>query len=47
MKFFDLVNISERYMEIINPSTPEKILTVGKILGIGQDSRIIDFGCGY
>ena len=47
MKFFDLVNISERYMEIINPSTPEKILTIGKILGVGQDSRIIDFGCGY
>jgi len=47
MKFFDLVNISERYMEIVNPSTPEKILTVGKILGVGQDSRIIDFGCGY
>jgi len=47
MKFFDLVNIAERYMEIVNPSTPEKILTVGKILGVSQDSRIIDFGCGY
>jgi len=47
MGFFDLVNISERYMEIVNPSTPEKILTVGKTLGVGQDSRIIDFGCGY
>lgn len=47
MKFFDLVNISERYMEIVNPSTPDKILTIGRILGVGQDSRIIDFGCGY
>jgi SAM-dependent methyltransferase len=47
MDFFDLVNISERYMEIINPSTPEKILTIGKMLGIGKDSRIIDFGCGF
>lgn len=47
MKFFDLVNISERYMEIVNPSTPEKILTVGEILGVGRHSRIIDFGCGY
>ena len=47
MNFFDLVNISERYLEIVNPSTPEKILAVGEILGIGQDSRIIDFGCGY
>jgi len=40
-------DISERYIEILNPSTTEKIQTVGEILGIGQDSRIIDFGCGY
>jgi len=47
MQFFDLVNISEHYMEIINPSTHEKILNIGKILGVCQNSRIIDFGCGY
>jgi len=47
MNRFDLYNISERYMEILNPSSPEKILTVGEILGVGQDSRIIDFGCGF
>lgn len=47
MKRYDLYNISERYMEILNPSTPEKILTVGEVLGVGQDSRIIDFGCGF
>jgi len=47
MKFFDLVNISERYMEIVNPTSHEKLLTVGEILGLGQNNRIIDFGCGY
>ncbi len=47
MKFFDLVNISEKYMEIINPSSPEKLLTIGEILGIDQSNQIIDFGCGY
>jgi len=47
MKFFDLVNISERYMEIVNPSTLEKVLTIGKVLGLKEGNRVIDFGCGY
>jgi SAM-dependent methyltransferase len=47
VNFFDLVNISERYIEIINPSTPEKILTVGSIMNLTNNSNIIDFGCGY
>lgn len=46
MEFFDLVNILERYMELVNPSTPEKVLTIGKFLGLKEDSRVIDFGCG-
>jgi hypothetical protein len=32
MDFFDLVNISERYMELLNPTSTEKILTIGRIL---------------
>ena len=47
MDFFDLVNISERYIELIDPSTPEKILTIGRFLGLEAGSRVIDFGCGY
>ncbi len=47
MNFFDLVNISERYMEPVNPSTPEKVLTVGKVPGLKEGSRVIEFGCGY
>ena len=47
MKFFDLVNISERYMELINPSSPEKMMTVGKVLRLPEGGRVIDFGCGF
>ena len=47
MNFFDLVNISERYIELVNPSTPEKVLTIGKVLGLKEGNRVIEFGCGY
>ncbi len=46
MDFFDLMSISHRYMEILNPSTPEKIIKLGKLLKLKQGSRVIDFGCG-
>lgn len=47
MKFFDLVDISEKYMELVNPSTPEKAIKLGKHLRLNEGSRIIDFGCGF
>jgi ubiquinone/menaquinone biosynthesis C-methylase UbiE len=47
MNFFDLKNISERYMELVNPTTPEKIVRVGKLLGLKPGARVIDFGCGF
>jgi SAM-dependent methyltransferase len=47
MKFFDLVNISERFMELVNCTTPEKVMTLGKFLRLREGSRVIDFGCGY
>jgi ubiquinone/menaquinone biosynthesis C-methylase UbiE len=46
MDFFDLMNISHRYMEILNPSTSEKIIKLGKLLKLKEGSRVIDFGCG-
>lgn len=46
MEFFDLMSISHRYMEILNPSTPEKIIKLGKLLKLKKGSRVIDFGCG-
>ena len=29
MEFFDLVNIAGRYMEVENPTTPEKVIAFG------------------
>ncbi len=46
MEFFDLMSISHRYMEILNPSTSEKIIKFGKRLQLKKGSRVIDFGCG-
>jgi len=47
MDRFDLYNISEAYMELLNPTSPEKIITLGKYLGLKKGSRVIDFGCGF
>lgn len=47
MDFLELKNISEQYMELVNPTTPEKVLTIGTVLGLHKGSRVIDFGCGY
>jgi len=47
MEFLELKDISERYMELINPTSTEKILKVGKVLNLKEEKRIIDFGCGF
>jgi len=47
MEFFDLVNISEEFIEIINPFDEDKLLTMGKYLDLKQGQRVIDYGCGY
>jgi protein-L-isoaspartate O-methyltransferase len=46
MEFFDLMSISHRYMGILNPSTPEKIIKLGKQLKLEKGNRVIDFGSG-
>jgi len=46
MELFDLMSISHRYMEILGPSTPEKIIKLGKLLKLKKGSQVIDFGCG-
>jgi len=46
LDFFNLMSISHRYMELLNPSTTEKIITLGQMLRLKEGSRIIDFGCG-
>ncbi len=47
MKFFDLVNISETYLEIVNPTNTDKLLAAGTVLGLNEEMRVIDYGCGY
>jgi len=47
MEFFELKNISERYLDLVNPTTPEKILIAGRVAGMNKGNRVIDFGCGY
>ena len=47
MDRFELYNISEQFMELINPLSPEKVITIGEFLRLKKGSRIIDFGCGF
>jgi SAM-dependent methyltransferase len=47
MQFLDLKDISEQFMELVNPTTPEKIIKAGQIAGIKLGHKVIDFGCGY
>src|SRR5512139_2662619 len=47
MKFLDLKDIAERDIELINPTTAEKILAIGRVAGLAPGKTLIDFGCGY
>lgn len=47
MKFLELKNISEQYMDLLNPTTPEKLIKAGEIAGLKPGDRVIDFGCGF
>jgi len=38
MEFLDIMSISHRYMEILNPSTPEKIIKLGKLLKLKKEN---------
>ena len=47
MEFLELKNISERYLELVNPSTADKVLLAGRVAGMSKGNRVIDFGSGY
>ena len=47
MEFLELKDIAERYLEIVNPVSVEKILTIGRMAGMAPGKRLIDFGCGF
>jgi len=41
MEFLELKNISERYLEIANPTTPEKLLRAGRVAGMRDGGRVM------
>lgn len=47
MNFLELKDISERYLDLLNPTTPEKLLCAGRVAGMKPGCHIIDFGSGY
>ena len=47
MKWYEFYDISERYHRLINPSSPEKVLTAGEVAQMGEGKRVIEFGCGF
>jgi len=47
MQWFDFYDIAERNIELVNPTSAEKIILAGRYLGLTSKSRVIDFGCGY
>jgi SAM-dependent methyltransferase len=47
MEILDLADIAGRYMELEDPTTPEKIVAFGNHLRLSTGSKVIDFGCGY
>ena len=47
MDQMELYNISEDYMELINPFNPEKMIKIGRFLELEKDQKLIAFGCGF
>jgi len=47
MDYLDLYTIAEREIELVNPTSTEKIILVGKMLGMSPGKKVIDFGSGY
>lgn len=47
MKWFEIYDIAEENMKIINPTTREKIIKAGEISGFSSEKTLIDFGSGF
>ena len=47
MDAMELYDIAERYIELVNPSSVDKIMQIGEALHLGPDTRVIDYGCGF
>ncbi|ERJ11948.1 SAM-dependent methyltransferase [Haloplasma contractile] len=47
MNFFDLVNISEKEMKILNPMFKEKFEQLGNNMGLNEQKAVLDLACGF
>ena len=47
MHFLDYYTIAEKYIDLVNPTSPEKVIEAGRITEFKPGDRIIDYGCGY
>ncbi len=47
MNFLDLKDIAEQFMELVNPTSPAKLIKAGQIAGMKTGDQVIDFGSGY
>jgi SAM-dependent methyltransferase len=46
MHYLDLLTIAQGTLAIMNPTTPEKVLAMGKMAGLSADMRVVELGCG-
>jgi len=46
MDNLELYTLGERFIELINPTSTQKMISVGKWLELGPKSRVIEFGSG-
>ena len=47
MNFLEIKNISDRFMDLINPISPEKIIQVGQAMGLQEGDQVLDMGSGF
>jgi cyclopropane fatty-acyl-phospholipid synthase-like methyltransferase len=47
MEFLDIKNISEKFLDLINPISTEKVIQIGQALGLEAGTQVIDFGSGF
>ncbi len=46
MDFINIVEISQGSLDIMNPTTPEKVISAGRKTGMKAGDRVVEFGCG-
>ncbi|MCK4270269.1 MAG: methyltransferase domain-containing protein, partial [Methanogenium sp.] len=46
MDFINIVDISQGSLDIMNPTTPDKVISAGRKAGMKAGDRVVEFGCG-